>query len=157
MRYHDVTHVNLNVRDLVAAEALYTALFDMAVVWREPVPDELSVDAPRAAIESAGVTPTLAFLRRDAFRLALTEHPDLGEPAEVGPSLLDHVGLQVSEDELRAVGARARERGCTIVAERAGELLVLVDPLGARWELDTRSYDDPAAIAEAARRRRAGR
>ncbi len=154
MRYLGVTRVNLNVRDLAAAEALYAALFGMAVAWREPVPDHLPVDAPRDAIEAAGVRPTLAFLQRDALRLALSERPDLPEAAA---GLLDHVGLQVSAEELRLVRARAREAGCTVLAERDGELLVLVDPHGVQWELDTRSYDDPKAIAEAARQRRSGR
>ena len=90
MRYRDVTHVNLNVRDLAAAEPLSAALFDTEVVWREPVPDELPVDASRVAIESGGVAPTIAFLRRDAFRLALSERPDLPESGEMASGLLDH-------------------------------------------------------------------
>jgi catechol 2,3-dioxygenase-like lactoylglutathione lyase family enzyme len=148
MTYLGVTHVAVEVpTSLRDAEALYSRLFDLRVSWREPVPAGAPFDLPWADLDAAGCAPTVVMLHAGAFRLAL----ERAGGATRGGGPITHVGLQVTAGQLRAVRERARAAGCSVIAERDGELFDFVDPYGVEWELDTRSFDDPRAIVAAKR------
>jgi catechol 2,3-dioxygenase-like lactoylglutathione lyase family enzyme len=141
----DVTHVAVRVAgELRAAEAFYRGLFELEVAWREPVPEGLAFDAPFEAYLDAGTIPVITMLQSGALRLSLVSN----EPAATsGP--IDHIGLQVTPDFLLRVRERATAGNFRIIANRHGELLDFIDRFDVEWELDTRSFADPAAILEA--------
>lgn len=148
--YLDVTHITIRVPlNLRAAERFYAELFDLEVSWREPVPDGAPFDLPWEALDAAGIAPEISLLHRGAFRLAIVP----ATPGETGNSPIDHVGLQVSVEQLRRVRDRAIQQGFKVVADREEELFDFVDPFGVEWELDVRSFANPRSIVEAKRDR----
>lgn len=154
MDYVDVTHIAVSVAgDLESAERYYCQLFDLAVVWREPVPDDAPFALSREELASAGVVPEIAMLANGAFRLTVVSSVDAVSPN----GLINHIGLQVSHEQLIRVRQRAREQSLQVVAEREDELFDFIDAHGVEWELDTRSFRDPLAIVLQKREREAQR
>ncbi len=142
MPFIEVSHIAINVPDLRAAEAYYCGLFDLQVAWRDSG-GAASMFATWEQIDEAGAVPEVVMLWNGGFRLALavaTEIPT-SEPQRV-----DHIGLQASLEQLRAVRRRVTSEGLTVVTERDGELLIFHDRYGYPWELDTRSFADPRVI-----------
>lgn len=137
MSIHGLHHVVFHVGDLPPAESFYCELFDAEVRFREgtlgdefgKVPD--GMDWP-AAVE-AGVEPSMSFLGRDSFTVAL-----VGEPADAPEGgRLDHVALAVDDDSLEAIGERARELDCDV--EERGHSVFVTDRYGVEWELNPTS------------------
>jgi len=87
--------------------------------------------------EAAGISLSMSMLSRDGFRLALEEDLAMGERG-----VLDHVGLLVEPEDLRALRARAGDVDAVIVLER-DTLLILDDRYGVRWEAATTVRGDP--------------
>jgi hypothetical protein len=85
-------------------------------------------------------------LYRDGFRLAL-EGVDRVSPA----GLLSHVGVYADESELEQLHERAEGTGCKIITFDRERSLVIDDPVGVRWELNTFAYDDPPSLSTGAR------
>jgi catechol 2,3-dioxygenase-like lactoylglutathione lyase family enzyme len=143
------THVALRVEHLREAEAFYCELFALEVAFREVETREgwwtVPAGAEWAEIEGAGVEVGLVMLFRDGFRLALEA---VGHVSRDG--LLSHVGVHADEQELARLRDCAPAAGCEIVldGERA---LIIDDPFGVRWELNTFAYDDPPSLGTGAR------
>ena len=150
MRYLDVTHIAIAVPDLRVAERYYCDLFDLEVAWRD-TGGPVSMSATWEEIEAAGVEPVVVLLWREAFRLALSRTP--GADGDTN-GRLDHVGLQISAEQLRHLRERVGALGLAVLASREDELLAFRDSYGIEWELDTRSYSDPIAIGREAEQRR---
>jgi hypothetical protein len=151
MPFLAVTHVTVSVPGpLREAESYYCSLFDLSVAWREPVPDGAPFDLPWEALGQAGAEPVIALLHSGEFRLAVTV-----SRTPLSRGVLDHVGLQVALETLRAVRERALGLGVQVVSSREDELFDFIDRFGAEWELDTRSFADPTAIVEMKRDRAA--
>jgi hypothetical protein len=148
--YLDVTHVALHVAsDLRSAEEFYCRLFDLAVSWREPVPPDAPFDLSWEDHARAGSQPEIAMLHSGALRMSIT-----GDGTEVtARAPIEHVGIQVTVEQLRAVRERSIAGGFRVVTDREDELFDFVDLHGVEWELDTRSFADPLSIVEAKRRR----
>jgi catechol 2,3-dioxygenase-like lactoylglutathione lyase family enzyme len=144
------THLALRVERLRAAEAFYCELFALEVAFREAeTPDgwrTLPTRADWADAKAAGVRLDLVMLYRDGFRLAL-EGVDRVSP----PGLLSHVGVYADESELERLRERAEGTGCKIVTFDRERSLVIDDPFGVRWELNTFAYDDPPSLSTGAR------
>ena len=132
--YRAVTHIALNVPSLREAEEFYRQLFRLDVAFRETERPDGWWTLPREAgwtdAEAAGVTPQLSVLQRDALALAL----EAGEAAD--GSRLNHIGLQVSGEEMERLRRRAPGLHCQVLADRP-DLLVLLDPYAVQWELST--------------------
>ncbi|MEP6870549.1 MAG: hypothetical protein ABI939_01730 [Anaerolineaceae bacterium] len=130
-----ISHLALNVANLVEAERYYCGLFALDVAFRDAQHHGRQASLrPGVTWESAaaeGVTPGLSSLWRDGFSLAL-EQGDAVQRIDK----LNHLGLDVDESELAAVKARLPLHDCTTVAERS-DLLVFEDRHGLRWELTT--------------------
>ena|SRR2546422_6290180 len=143
-------HLALRVERLRAAEAFYCELFALEVAFREAETPEgwqtLPTQAGWAEAEAAGVELDLVMLYRDGFRLAL-ESVDRVSP----PGLLSHVGVYADDSELERVRERAEGVGCKIVTFDRERSLVIDDPFGVRWELNTFAYDDPPSLSTGAR------
>jgi hypothetical protein len=150
MTLHSVTHVALRVQGIRDAEAFYIALFALAVAFRETeTPDgwrTIPLEATWDEIDRAGVGVGLAMLHRGGLRLAL-EATD--ETSQTG--LLSHIGVQVEEQELQRLRERALATGCDLVLDQPGRALIIDDPFGVRWELNTFTYDDPPSLSTGAR------
>ena len=141
----DVTHVALNVSGgLREAEDFYCRLLGLRVAWREPVPDGVAFDAPWDDFVTGGTEPQIAMLHEGALRLSVT-----ADGSSLTSGVINHVGLQVTAEQLSAIRHRVIDAGYRTVAHRAGELLDFIDPYGVEWELDTRSFEDPQRILEA--------
>jgi catechol 2,3-dioxygenase-like lactoylglutathione lyase family enzyme len=149
MSLHSVTHVALRVERLREAETFYRALFALEVAFREAeTPDgwyTLPTSADWDDAQRAGIELGLVMLYRGGLRLAL-EAAD----AVAGDGQLSHVGILVDEDELTRLRGVATDVGCHIVLDRA-QALVLDDPFGVRWELNSFPYDDPPSLSTGAR------
>lgn len=137
MGIEGVHHVVLLVTDVPEAEAFYRDLFDMDISFREgvlgesvgTVPEEFDWDTARAK----GVSPTMSFLTRDNFALAVAQ-------AESGRSgrMVDHIALRVTKTTLEGVTKRAEACGCT-VERNAAHHRTVEDTQGFEWELNTSS------------------
>lgn len=135
-------HLVVRVPDVPDAQAFYTDLFDLAVLFREGVRDgdvgTVPADRPWKEAIDAGVTPTMAFLDRDGFTLAVAS-PE-GEPARRSPEgagTVDHVALAVDGDALEGITRRAEDLGCD-VERNASHHRVLTDRYGFEWELNAK-------------------
>jgi uncharacterized glyoxalase superfamily protein PhnB len=53
------------------------------------------------------------------------------------------VGVYADESELDRLHGRAGGSGCKVVTFDPERSLVIDDPFGVRWELNTFAYDDP--------------
>jgi catechol 2,3-dioxygenase-like lactoylglutathione lyase family enzyme len=136
MRYRSVTHLALRVADLRQAEEFYTALFDLEVAFREAEVADGWRTLPEGAgwrdAQAAGISLDLSVLHRDALSLAL----ERAEEGFVAGERLSHVGLEISDAEMRRLRQAAPGLGCRVEQPRPG-LLLLDDPYGVRWELTT--------------------
>jgi catechol 2,3-dioxygenase-like lactoylglutathione lyase family enzyme len=143
------THVALRVESVRVAEAFYRELFALEVAFREVETAEgwwtVPSGAEWAEIEGAGVDVGLVMLFRDGFRLALEAVSQVSRDG-----LLSHVGLHVDEQELQRLRECAPAAGCEIVLDRE-RALIIDDPFGVRWELNTFAYDDPPSLSTGAR------
>jgi catechol 2,3-dioxygenase-like lactoylglutathione lyase family enzyme len=148
--YLDVTHIAIGARDnLRAAEAYYCELFDLEVAWREPVPDDAPFDLSWEELATAGVQPVIVLLHAGVLRIAVVEAAARFER----PGPIEHVGVQVSAEQLTRVRDRVLAQQLQLVSDRPGELLDFIDRYGVEWELDTRSFANPVAIMEQKRER----
>lgn len=149
MSLRSFTHVALRVERLRAAEAFYRELFALEVAFREAETAKgwrtLPAQAAWEDAEAAGIELGLVMLYRDGFRLAL-ESVDRVSP----PGLLSHIGVYADEPELERLRERAAAANCTIVLDHE-RALIIDDPLGVRWELNTFAYDDPPSLSTGAR------
>ena len=96
-------------------------------------------------VEGAGVEVGLVMLCRDRFRVALEAVKRVSRDG-----LLSHVGVYADEQELERLRACAAATGCEIVLDRE-RALIIDDPFGVRWELNTFAYDDPSSLSTGAR------
>jgi len=140
--YLDVTHIAVNVPDLRAAESYYCDLFGLEAAWRDSE-GAASMFATWEQLDAAGIEPGVVLVWRDAFRLALARGDGVASRGALG---LNHAGLQVSVDELRAVRERVLREGHDVSGWRDGVALSFRDRYGVDWELDTRSHGDPREI-----------
>jgi catechol 2,3-dioxygenase-like lactoylglutathione lyase family enzyme len=148
MTYHAVTHIALIVSPLRQAEEFYRTLFGLEVAFREAETADgwytLPTNASWDEAEAGGIALGLCSLHRDAFTLALEEG------SSSGGGRLSHLGVQVDTEDLARLRALAPAMGCQVVQD--GEtILVFDDPYGVRWELTTRSYEDPRRLSTGAR------
>ena len=149
MALHGFTHLALRVQRLREAEAFYRELFALDVAFREAETPEgwltLQPSADWDAAEAAGIDLGLVMLYRDGLRLAL-------EVADVTPQSgrLSHVGVFVDGDEFERIRAVSERLGCEIVGDDP-RALVIDDPFGIRWELNSFPYDDPPSLSTGAR------
>jgi catechol 2,3-dioxygenase-like lactoylglutathione lyase family enzyme len=143
------THVALRVERLREAEAFYCGLFALEVAFREAETLEGWRTVPAGAdwedVEGAGVEVGLVMLSRDGFRVALEAVKRVSRDG-----LLSHVGVYADEQELERLRACAAAAGCEIVLDRE-RALIIDDPFGVRWELNTFAYDDPSSLSTGAR------
>src|SRR5262249_38847062 len=95
--------------------------------------------------ERTGITLSLVMLFRDGLRLALEEADAVAEDGQ-----LSHVGIFADENELERLRKVAAASGCEGVSDHPRSLL-LDDPFGVRWELNTFPYDDPTSLSTGAR------
>lgn len=139
MSLHSFTHAALRVERLREAESFYCRLFGVEVAFREAETADGWRTLPEAvdweAAEGAGVSVGLVMLCRDGIRLAL-------EAADVAADegRLSHLGLYLDEAELERLRSVAVETGCEVALDRA-DALILDDPFGVRWELNTFPYE----------------
>jgi len=149
MALHGFTHLALRVQRLRAAEAFYRELFALKVAFREAETPEgwltLRASADWDAAEEAGVDLGLVMLYRDGLRLAL----EAGD-AVADNSRLSHVGVFADEDEFTRIRAASERLDCEIVTDNE-RALVIDDPFGVRWELNSFPYDDPPSLSTGAR------
>ncbi|MPZ24412.1 MAG: hypothetical protein GEU28_12960 [Dehalococcoidia bacterium] len=141
MKYVDSTHIALRFTDLRAAESYYRELFDLDVAWRD-TKGTASMFATWEEIDAAGVQPWITALHCDNLRLTI----ETGGGSEPRASLgLDHVGLHVSQDQLRRVQERAAALGLDVKTETE-RFFIFHDRYGLKWELDTHSHADIVAM-----------
>jgi catechol 2,3-dioxygenase-like lactoylglutathione lyase family enzyme len=145
----EFTHIALRVERLREAEHYYRNLFSLKVAFREAETADGWRTLPPSATwedaEKAGVVLGLVMLYRDGFRLAIEAADAVNENGR-----LDHIGVYVEEEDLDRIRRRASEGNCQIVLDRPNAL-ILVDPLGVRWELNSFPYDDPPSLSTGAR------
>ncbi len=151
MALHGFTHLALRVQRLRAAEAFYRELFALEVAFREAETPEggwltLRASADWDDAEEAGVDLGLVMLYRDGLRLAL----EAADAVEAVTSRLSHVGVFVDEDEFKRIRAASERLDCEIVNDNQ-RALVIDDPFGVRWELNSFQYDDPPSLSTGAR------
>jgi catechol 2,3-dioxygenase-like lactoylglutathione lyase family enzyme len=146
---YSFTHVALRVEMLRKAEAFYADLFELEVAWREAETSDgwrtLPTSADWDAAKQAGIELGLAMLYRDGFRLALEAVDRVSKDG-----LLSHLGVHADEDELKRLRHSALAAGCEIVAD-SDRALIIDDPFGIRWELNTFAYNDPPTMSTGAR------
>ncbi|OAI39447.1 hypothetical protein AYO38_07590 [bacterium SCGC AG-212-C10] len=142
--YAAMTHVAINVSDVRGAEAYYCALFELDVAWRDSL-GAASMFATWDELDEVGATPSVVMLWREGLRIAL----NASAHAVSAVGRVDHVGIEVTAEQLRTVRERVRKDGLQVIAEREHELFAFIDRLGMHWELDTRSFADPVAIGRA--------
>jgi len=149
MSLHSFTHLALRVQHLREAEAFYRDLFSLEVAFREAETldgwDTLPDSADWDDAQRAGFDLGLVMLYRDGFRLALEAVDSVATKGQ-----LSHVGVFVDEPELKRVRDTAASAGCEIVVE-SERALVIDDPFGVRWELNTFAYDNPPKLSTGAR------
>lgn len=149
MPLQSFTHVALRVERLRDAEAFYRSLFTLKVAFREAETPDGWLTLPASAdwddAERAGITLNLVMLFRDGFRLALEVADAVAENGQ-----LSHIGIFADEDELDRLRKIAADARCEVVSDHPRGL-VLDDPFGIRWELNTFPYDDPTSLSTGAR------
>ncbi|ELY85107.1 hypothetical protein C484_21127 [Natrialba taiwanensis DSM 12281] len=127
----------LLVSDIPHGEAFYEELFDMEVLFREGILDgEVGTVPEHIDWEDAllkGVTPTMSFLGRDEFFLAVA-----GVESEVTDRRVDHIALAVDEVTFESVTNRAEKLGCP-VERNAPHHRTFEDNQGFEWEINASS------------------
>lgn len=138
MAIHGLHHVVLRIPDLPAAESFYRELFDLDVLFREGVKDDavgkIPDDLDWSEATGRGVEPTMSFLGRDEFALALMEAEDDVDP-ETGR--LDHLALALDAADRDATRDRAADLGCEY--EEKSDAVFVTDRYGVEWELNAAS------------------
>jgi len=140
-------HIVLLVDDLPAAQDYYRDLFDLGVQFREgsrdgepgTVPDHLTW--PEAI--DAGIEPSMSFLGRDGFFLAVAADPD----ASRGTGRVDHIALAVTPATFELVAERAEDAGAT-VERNAAHHCTFEDSYGVEWELNAKPRPPNRAFDE---------
>ena len=149
MNNFSITHVALRVKDLHSCELFYRNVFGLEVAFREAETPNGWFTLPYSAdwedADRAGFEIGLVMLYRDGFRLAL-EAVKVVEPK----GQLSHIGIYLDEAEKQRV-RRAAGAECQIVVD-SDRALVMDDPYGVRWELNTFAYDDPPSLSTGIRR-----
>lgn len=135
-------HVVLRVPTLPDAEEFYRELLDLDVLFREgtkdgtfgKVPDDL--DWPAAI--AAGVEPSMSFLGRDEFALALAAEDD-EKDAKADPEMgrLDHLALSLDAEDRDEIRDRAADLDCEY--ETHSHAVFVTDRYGVEWELNASS------------------
>jgi catechol 2,3-dioxygenase-like lactoylglutathione lyase family enzyme len=137
------------VHPLREAEVFYRELFALEVAFREAeTPDgwfTLRASADWDAAEAAGIDLGLVMLYRDGLRLALEVADAIEESGR-----LSHVGVFVDGDEFARIRVASERLGCEIVDDNP-RALIIDDPFGIRWELNSFPYDDPPSLSTGAR------
>ncbi len=87
----------------------------------------------------------MVMLHRDGLVLALAK---VDAPA-IGGSL-DHIGLQVDEEELVRLRKQAANLGCELIADHP-KGFIFDDPCRVRWEITTTPYSNPPSHSTGAR------
>lgn len=129
-------HLVLLVDDVPEDEAFYRELFGMEVLFREgvldgdpgTVPDGVEWDEAL----SKGVTPSMSFLGRDDFFLAVAN-----ADGDTTGGRFDHVALEVDEPVFESIANRAEVLGCK-VEQNAPHHRTIRDKLGIEWELNAK-------------------
>lgn len=137
MVYGRITHVAIQVPDLIAAEDFYTTLFDTEVEFRETTVDgewhTLAKELNWKDATEAGYQPKMSFVVKDEFFLAL----DLMDDQRSGESSQKHhIGLEMAQEELKALIGRAKETSCSILRKSEKSALV-EDIFGNEWDIAT--------------------
>ena len=149
MNLHSFTHVALRVERLREAEAFYCDLFALEVAWREAETargwSTLAESAGWDDAERSGIDLGIVMLYRDGIRVALEKAKSVAADGQ-----LSHVGIFVDDEELGRLRETAARAGCDVVLDR-DRALVLDDPFGVRWELNSFMYDDPPSMSTGAR------
>jgi catechol 2,3-dioxygenase-like lactoylglutathione lyase family enzyme len=149
MTLKSYTHIAIRVRHLREAEDFYRRLFALEVAFREAETRDGWNTLPDGAdwddAERAGFDLGLVMLHRDGLRLALEATESVARGGQ-----LSHLGVLVDDQELTRVRATAASAGCKIVVDRE-RALIIDDPFGVRWELNTFPYDDPPSLSTGAR------
>ena len=137
MGIHGLHHLVLLVDDVPTAEGFYRELFDLAVRFREGTvdgePGTVPEDVGWEVAVVSGVTPTMTFLGRDDFTLAVGAADGAGSEGRV-----DHVALAVDDETFESITDRAESLGCA-VDRRAAHHRTFRDRYGFEWELNSRS------------------
>ncbi|WP_396611952.1 VOC family protein [Haloferax sp. S1W] len=134
MTIHGLHHVVLLVDDVPEGEAYYRELFDMEVSFREGVrgsePGTLPAEPDWDDAIEAGITPTMSFLGRDEFSLAVAS-----ATGSSGNGPVDHIALAVDDDSFESITERAEALGST-VERNAPHHRLFTDRYGLEWELN---------------------
>ncbi|WP_410766474.1 VOC family protein [Haloferax sp. DFSO60] len=129
-------HLVLLVDGVPEGETYYRELFDMEVLFREGTVDEEPGTLPDGLAWSdaisQGVEPTMTFLGRDDFFLAVAQ-----SDGECGSGRFDHLALAVSETQFEAITERATDFGCA-VSYNASHHRTFEDRFGIEWELNAK-------------------
>lgn len=120
-------HIALVVGGLAEAEAHYTDLFGMTVLFRQAERDGLWITLAPGERSAEGMVA----LERDDLVLALFSGPPVA-------GQLHAIGLFAGEDEIAAIASRLPAD--TLVEARRPDWLAFVDRYGVRWQLTTRRY-----------------
>lgn len=136
MAIRGLHHLVIRVDGVPEGEAYYQELFDMAVLFREGMLD----DAPGTVPEkveweealSAGVSPSMSFLGRDEFNLAVA-----AVEGNLGGGRVDHVALEVDEASFDSITNRAETLGCE-VEQNEPHHRIIRDRFGFEWELNAK-------------------
>ena len=143
MSYQGVTHLALRVGDLQKAEASYRNLFGLEVAFREAKTSDgwrtLPQDKSWADAQAAGIELEMVMLHRDGLVLALNKTDALA----IGGSL-DHIGLQLDEEEFVRLRKQAANLGYEL--RDHPKTFVFEDSFRVRWEITTQSYSDPPSL-----------
>jgi catechol 2,3-dioxygenase-like lactoylglutathione lyase family enzyme len=139
-------YLAIYISDLEAAEAFYTSVFDLGLLFRESRRDDeswhtLRDDLGWDEIDRRGIHVDMVALERDEFVLALFE----GSPRE---GTLYEICITVEAAEVEAT--RARLPGHVAVEESTPGWLRFVDPFGFRWAVRDRdlSFRSSGEIAD---------
>lgn len=141
-----VHHLVLMVDSVPDGESYYRELFDLEVLFREAalegepgtVPEEVTWEE---ALDS-GATPSMSFLGRDEFYVAVA-----GVGGRAGTGRVDHIALAVDDEALDAITQRATSLGCD-VEENAPHHRVFVDEYDVEWELNANPRPPGQAFEE---------
>lgn len=139
MTYGLITHVAIEVPDLIKAEEFYTTLFNTDVSYRQTEIDGEWYTLPEktdweAAIKK-GVEPEMSFIARDEFFLALAAAE---EEDSIDYVQSHHIGLQVDEGEFKRLFHRAEETECAIIhrGQNQGKNYGLIEDIfGVEWDV----------------------
>lgn len=139
MPYGLITHVAIQVPDLIEAERFYSGLFNTDVDYRQTTIDgewhTLAEGSDWTDAKDAGYEPRMSFLARDDFFLALAS-PVESQPV---PSKQHyHIGLQMNEAEFDELVHQAEHLNCDILqqgTQGGGSWALIEDSYGYEWDV----------------------